>query len=160
MLRKWFLILPLIVIALFLFQNLIIFKGIEWSLKKSFQNEFKGELTWASIEHNGSTVVMQGLAVRRDDKITPFQAEKLTLHWDFRLWQRTLYLEAELLNPRVDLVASQVDLLRERTLGLIHVKGALKIEGGQFILPSGETGVDLTLFRGGRSFFTTGGRAP
>lgn len=168
--RKWFLVLPLLVIGLLLFQNTLVFKGLQWSLERSFAANFGGQLEWESIEHIGSTVVLHSPRVVKGEE-RPFVADQMTLHWDIQLLNRTLVIEAELVRPEWKMDVKQIDLFRagEGGLQLFKLRGALKIVEGLVDLPGGpaevnldmgnlyEKKIELALKQGEAHFFLSGG---
>ena len=144
--RRWFLVLPLVVVCLLLAQNWVVFKVAEWTLYRVFEESFAGELEWDAIEHKGATIVLHAPKVTKGEEI-PFFAERLTLHWDFRLLSRTLFLDTEIVRPEGKLNRSQLDLLsNQKNLGfLLKIQGALKIVEGKVDLPGGPVSLELSL---------------
>lgn len=145
--RKWFLVLPLLVVCLLLFQNWLVFKSLQWTLQKTLEESFGGKLEWQSLEHKGATVVMHGPKIVKGEE-TPFLADELTIHWDIQLLNRTLMVEAELTKPECKLTCREFDLFQQSkkgNLSLFKLRGGLKIHDGKIDLPSGPAQLSLNL---------------
>lgn len=142
MFRRWFLILPVVVVTFLLFQNWIIFKSLEWSINNS---EFSHEVKWESIEREGATLILKRPRLGPSED-TLFEADKITLHWDFHPFSRRLDLAIELTHPKIDLTALQWDLMvpqSEGWLSWLKIHTALKVDQGAVKHSKGISKVDL-----------------
>ena len=143
--RRWFLIVPVFLVTFLLLQNWIVFKTLEWSLNKTFQEAYSEKLTWDALERKGSTLFIKGLKVGSGSSV-PFRVEEASLWWDIQFFSPTLTLDVKLKHPEIDITEKKVDLVKifeDVAFPWLQVKGSLEMEGGILKHSKGQSSFDM-----------------
>lgn len=127
--KKWFLILPFILLGLFLFQNWIISSAVQYTFVKKIETVLDSHVAYSSVERSGSTVIFKGLTAKKNDK-NVIEAKEIVVDYELNWLKRELEVHVKAVEPIVLLPNEPVKVPEPTSSKYYTVKTSLEVVHG------------------------------
>ncbi|MFN4174182.1 MAG: hypothetical protein ACK4HV_03650, partial [Parachlamydiaceae bacterium] len=127
--KKWFLILPIILLSIFFFQNWIISSAVQYSFVKKLETVLDSEVTYQSVERSGSSVKFLGLEAKKNEK-NILEAKEISIDYDLNWFKRELDIHVKALEPIVLLTNDHIKVPEASPAKYYSVKTSLEVVRG------------------------------
>lgn len=127
--KKWFLILPFILIGIFLFQNWIISSAVQYSFVHKLETVLDSQVSYSSVERSGSTVTFKGLTAKKGEK-SVLEAKEILVDYDLKWFERELQVHIKAVEPIVLLPNEPLKVPEPSPTKYYTVKTSLEVVHG------------------------------